>query len=810
MPLLWLSLAFVCGILLGWAGGQDAFDQKRLATWLILACVSLALSLLRRLRLLRRLLRRRWPALPARLSQGRLGRGMAQLSELWQPLTVNILLACLFLGAARMELAQPRFTPASLAAYNDGAEMVTLEGVLLAPAEEADAVVRLKLGVERLKLAGEDAWQEVEGRLLVRLEQPVYYQYGDRLRLKGYLATPPEFEDFSYRDYLARQQIYSLMSQPQMLQVAEGAGQRFSAWIWALRARALQVIYRIFPDPESALLAGILLGVEGGIPEDLFAAFRDTGTAHIIAISGFNMAIVAGLFSTLFSRVLGWRWGALAAILGLGLYTLLVGAGAGVVRAAVMGGMALFAAQVGRRQMGVNSLAFIAALMTGVTPFVLWDVSFQMSFAATLGLVLFAEPLTTAFTTWASRWMSEAVARRLAGPVGEYFLFTLAAQALVLPLIVYHFQAFSLASLLANPLILPAQPALMMLGGLALLIGLAWLPAGQVAAYLAWPFAAYTNHMAELLARLPLAARATGPIGLGWIIAFYLALLTLSLARQRLNALSALVKPAALFLALAALCVVAWRAYLSLPDGLLHLTVLDVGAAGRSGDALLIETPSGGRLLLGGGPSPNRLAQALGRRVAIGGRKLDWLVVAGTQENQVGALGSGLERFLPQRVLWSGSALSSPSALALQKAVVEAQLPVLPAETGQTFDLGDEVLLEVLTASERGVVLRLRYGNFRALLPLGEAVDPQAGYALGPYSGLLLAGNGDAALNSPALLAAAQPQVLLLSVAAGDENGLPHPELLAAVASYNLLRSDQRGWIELSTDGTRMWLATEK
>jgi competence protein ComEC len=139
---------------------------------------------------------------------------------------------------------------------------------------------------------------------------------------------------------------------------------------------------------------------------------------------------LAGLFSTLFVGLLGKRHRLLAAglsVTAIGLYTLLVGADAAVVRAALMGALALFARQVGRQQNGLNSLGLAAALMALANPNLLWDVGFQLSFMAILGLVLYATSLSEAFLRLASRLLSSITAQRLAGPVGEYVLLTLAA-----------------------------------------------------------------------------------------------------------------------------------------------------------------------------------------------------------------------------------------------------------------------------------------------------------------------------------------------------------------------------------------------
>jgi competence protein ComEC len=160
-------------------------------------------------------------------------------------------------------------------------------------------------------------------------------------------------------------------------------------------------------------------------------------------------------------------------MLGIAFYTVLVGASASVLRAAIMGCFALIARQMGR-QTGINTLAITAALMAGDNPHIIWDVGFQLSFAATLGLVLYAEPLQTWFARLLAHRLPPATARRIAGPAGDYFLFTLAAQVMTLPIIAYHFQRISLVSIVANPVILPAQPPVMILGGLAVLLGLIW------------------------------------------------------------------------------------------------------------------------------------------------------------------------------------------------------------------------------------------------------------------------------------------------------------------------------------------------
>ncbi len=818
MPLFWLSLAFLSGIVLAELLAWPA------SVWLVLAGVALAAEIFRRL--WSRFLLHTCPSIAvSRLAQNRI---VSSIAAAIAPLSLPLLVLSLALGGVRLQAARPQIGPEHIAWYNDRDDNLLLEGMVDGWPDVRDTYTLLEIESERLCLPDAADCTPVSGRLLARVPPVDDWRYGDRVRLDGLLSTPFENEEFSYRDFLARRDIHTTFScgycptcsaQRADLCISlleRGQGNPILAAIYALRQRGVETVYRLFPDPEAALMAGILLGVESGIPEDVQQAFNDTGTSHIIAISGFNFAIVAGLFAALFGRLLGrWR-GMLAAFLGIALYALLAGAGAGVIRAAIMGGLSVFAMRLGRRQNGLNSLAFVAALMALFDAYVLWDVSFQLSFMATLGLVQYADPLSQGFVQLASRRLPPAMVRRLAGPVGEYFLFTLAAQLTTLPVILYYFQRFSWVSLLANPLVLPPQPAIMILGGLATLAGMLYLPAGQLLAYLAWPFVLYTIRVVELLARLPSAAWTIAPLSLWALLLFYFLLFAWTAFGGRLRAWSAARLGSALprlawpsLTGAALLAVVVWQMVLAAPDGRLHLTMLDVG----SGDALLIQTPGGRTVLVDGGPSPNTLSDALGRRLPVGRRQIDYLVVAASGEEQLAALPRTLERFSPSAVLWSGPT-DGFSARGLRGWLTDARIPVTDMQPGQALDLGDGARLAVLAVTGRGSILLLEWGKFRALLPAGQDFDSLEALLedgrVGPVTALMLAQCGTAQLNPPEWIARWRPQVVLLSVAADDRFGRPAPETIQALQGYTLLRTDRHGWIDLGTDGEQLWVMVER
>ncbi len=275
--------------------------------------------------------------------------------------------------------------------------------------------------------------------------------------------------------------------------------------------------------------------MDTGLTDRLQQAFKNTGTAHIIAISGFNISIIAGVFVLLFSRFLGKRRGAMLAVAGIVLYTIMVGAAAAVVRAALMGSLALFAIQVGRRQLALNTLLGVALIMCLWNPLYIWDVGFQLSFFATLGLILYADPFSHFANRIITKLFPSAAGEKFAELFSEFVLLTLAAQLTTIPIMAYQFQRISLVSFIANPFILPPQPAVMILGGLAVLLSLIWFPLGQLAAWVAWPFVVYTIRVVELFDRVPHGTLVLGKLSLWFVIFFYVALFAVTFGGARIK-----------------------------------------------------------------------------------------------------------------------------------------------------------------------------------------------------------------------------------------------------------------------------------
>ena len=263
-------------------------------------------------------------------------------------------------------------------------------------------------------------------------------------------------------------------------------------------------------------------------------SFSRSGTAHIIVISGQNLTLLAGYVLSGGQALIGRRravWLSLASIL---LYTLLVGAQPPVVRALIMSSIFILGAHLGRQREASIGLALAAALMAGVQPSLLWDVSFQLSFGATAGLIFIAPVLYRAFgRLWGSTNAQPASpAIRMRKPVVESLAVTVAATAAILPLLLINFERFSLVAPVANLLLLPALPGIMLTGALA--AGLGSLPlAGPIAGWIAWPFLTYLTSLVRFLGDLPIASLEVPGFEFGLAVAYYSALCLCLIWRPR-------------------------------------------------------------------------------------------------------------------------------------------------------------------------------------------------------------------------------------------------------------------------------------
>ena len=797
--------------LLGLAGGILAADLGLLPPLAILSGVAVVAGLLGVL-----------------ASRGSVAEGM---------LLASVFLAGTAVGGWRQQETDPS-RPAgrpSVALLVDGAEHELVGTVVDDPRPRED---RIQLVLGDLVVAIDGRPVALGDRLLAWMPRGIDAGSGDRVRIRTKLELPEDFDGFAYREYLARQGVGAI-GRPRSAEVvadASGAG----ALLAGTRGALLGGLNAIVPEPEAALGAGILLGVRASIAPEINDAFATAGLTHVVAISGWNIAIVAALVAALarpLERRPGGRWSsatvAAATVAG---YVLLTGASPSVIRAALMAGCMLVARMGGSRAHAASALELAALLMLLVAPPVLWDVGFQLSLLATAGLIWFGAPVERRLAAWPA-WIREPVA------------LTLAAQLTTLPVILVNFERLSLVAPIANVLVVPFVPVAMLFSAVAALAGLleGTLPLPVVGDALmwfaggcAWLVLRVIVSLGTAVASLPFAAvdaSVPAPLAVAWLPILALGSWALRSESEPTMAES---KPAGgavsgvarrilwpLPIGGGLLIILVIITVATRPDGLLHVTVLDIG----QGDAILVETPAGATMLVDGGPDPELTLRRIGANLPFHTRRIDVMVLSHPHQDHVAGLVDALDRFEVGALLHAGITFENPAFLRLlADAPTEPTLDVTVARAEQVFALDPTTTIEILYPTDAdaaaplpegdinngSVVMVLRHRGFAALLT-GDAEAPVEAALIArgvlPVVDLLKVGHhGSTSSTTPGLLDAIRPTAAVISSGAGNEYGHPASETLATLAArpeIAVYRTDLHDDVEVVTDGLTYRIRTD-
>ncbi len=770
-----------------------------------------------------------WPAAGA---IGTAGLVAALLERRWQLALLGILATGLFVaGAARYTAERAPDTPQGIAVQNGGAA-VRVRALVTDDPTAAGRTQRVRASVQEVFANG--GWQPSSGGVHVETGLFPEYRYGDFIEFAGKLETPQASGSFDYADYLARQGIQSIAAYPSVRTIAHNKGTPALQALHSVRQRLGSALERALPEPQAALARGILLGQRASIPQDLTDQMNATGTSHLVAISGQNVSLVAALIIAALAWLIGRRRAALVTMLAIAGYTALTGASPSVVRGAIMGEVFVLATLLGRPASASASIALAAAIMTGLNPRVVHDVSFQLSFAAILGVVYLAPPFQA---------HGEALLRRgieaeggIAGALVESLSVTAGAVLATAPLIALQFGRVSLIAPLPNLLLVPEYPLIVVSSALTALATLVWAPLGEVVGWFSWLTLTYMIETVRFFAGLPAASLQIHGFG-RWHAAITYASLAVFIwwlarrrpaeavpaQRQRVSAPIA-VRPAWLLagvIAIAAGCFW-WAASQGQARGRLTVDVLDVG----QGDAILIETPDGQHILIDGGASGLALEQRLGEELPFWDRTIDLLALTHPQQDHISGLIDVLQHYNVRQAVGTAMVASTAAYQEWRALIADEQIPYHEAMAGESIDLGGGATMLVLgpdaesfasaNMNDTSLVLKISWDNVSFLLTgdiqaFGEGALLDSGADL-HATVLKVPHHGSGTSSTVAFLDAVQPQIAVVSVGANNPYHHPSPIVIDRLAQDGsmVLRTDQEGTVSMSTDGEHLWIDTQR
>lgn len=355
----------------------------------------------------------------------------------------------------------------------------------------------------------------VSGKILVIADRYPEYQYGDKICFVAELEEAKNFSDFDYKNYLAKDGIYSMARWPEIELVSGGNGNPvYSGLLW-IKHRLERGIAQSLPSPQDSLLTAILLGDQSGLGEDLKEKLNISGLRHLSAVSGAHVAIMAQIIAPFLIWLGWWRQKALwATIVFVWLFVAMIGLPASAVRAAIMGSLAIFAQIIGRPGDTLRIVVIAAALMVLQNPLILrFDVGFQLSFLAVLGMVFFTRPLEKKLKFMPAK--PEFIRPALA--------VALSAQIFTLPVLVYNFGYVSIYGLLANVLAEPVVPFITIYGFVLAVCAAVSLAMGWILFFPIWLALSYLLAITGFFAGLP-GAVLSFKLDFFWLVLSYIIL----------------------------------------------------------------------------------------------------------------------------------------------------------------------------------------------------------------------------------------------------------------------------------------------
>lgn len=619
-------------------------------------------------------------------------------------LTSVLVLCFVTAGLFLHELRTRDFAPNHITGFLDLNRKVSLSGNICRDPDIRANRTFLTVDVESMLLDGR--FIETSGRVLVKIKSSTNrFNYGDYIRVSGYLRAPESSRNpgaFDYRKYLAQSRIFGLLTtrSPRDVEILfQKRENPFLAFVvYPVKHFILEVFQSSLRGAHGALLSGFVLGERRGIPDQIYRMFTDTGTLHLLAISGSNVGLVV-LFFFGFLRLarVPRRLSILFTLPAIVIFSYVTNNQPSVVRASIMAIVFLLAFFWEREKDLINIMAFSALLILIFSPLSFFDVGFQLSFGVTLGLVLFIVHPDSLFHKIAFKFKG-FFRNWLILPVFVSFV----AQVSSYPILAYHFNQISLYAFVANLLVVPLVSLAVITGSMTVIAALLSVKLAQILSAFNWLVLELTLQVVAFFSQLPHATLDLPSPSLACLILYYLFfVLVLMDWRKKAKRIG--------FFTLVLLSSLVLGREVLLKEDSLQITFLDVG----KGQSILIELHPGKKMLVDTGPRYKSIDA--GERVVVpylirkNIKEIDQLILTSDRN----LFNGGLESVLQEIKIKKGIILGCSERPA--QLLADYDIPYQVVKEGLSLDGRVKILPYLPDKKEKGCLFTLEHRGFRAL-----------------------------------------------------------------------------------------------
>ena len=659
-------------------------------------------------------------------------------------LLVSIAILWLFLGAWRYSISSPVGDPQSISSFI-GINKMEIRGTVADDPKILEKSRLLLVEVNAISLDNGSSWRDAHGQIEVQIlgaipANPYGPNYGDSVEMEGKVQPP-----FLYHS----PEVLASLSFPR-LNVVGSVGNPIIATLFHLRLSLASIITQSLPQPMAALLIAILLSLQTPAMQPLTQAFKSTGTAHLIAPSGFKVTILAGIVAGSMNwinkgrvkqskpllpaqkREGYWRQWLVTSLVILCIitYSILSGAGPAAQRACIMGIILVAAPRFGRIYNIYTAMAVAVLIMCISDPFVLWNTGFQLSTIGTLGIVIFTPLFQRLFRP------IERIPFTIL--IIEAISVTLAAQIATLPIFATSFNLISVIAPIANLLTVPLLGALILLGIMLCITGSIALPLGILCGWISFPLLKYIIFIVSWCSSLPDAFLNVSnfDVRLAWgyyaililiastvlhkwpeIVQMYRTDVALKPQSSIINLKQAIIEnnyhemketifslsprtlPLLRYAAVMIVILAMGSTIAAAPaNGQLSITLLNVGPAGKpsQGEAILIHTIDGKIILIDGGLDATSLAQELDSRLPFWQRSIDTVILTSPRQDHLIGSQDIISRFQVGQVLDAGMLHPSTGYALWKRTINDRNIPYSQVREGSSIQIGTQISIQVL------------------------------------------------------------------------------------------------------------------